>query len=126
MPQPIAIKDFPTVVRTTANSPYAELTAYVADLFTDEKRRLVEGFAEECKDDTEFGRKAAAIRNAAKAVGARAKLILRDGKLHGAYAGAYVTMSDEMKAQKAAARQANAASKALQANTVAKQAAGKK
>ena len=80
-------------------------------LCTDEARRVAECFAEPCEDDKAFAAKAQAVRNAAKSVGARVTVLYRDGKMYVQYAGQFVGLTDEQKAQRKAAAEANKAAK---------------
>jgi hypothetical protein len=118
MPTAIKVDTFPKPVKNV-DSKYRELIDYTVALVTDEKRRAVEAFTEPVEAGT-FLKVASAVRNAAKHVGARVQIVLKDDVMHVRYLGEFVAMSDEMKAQKDAARKANADKLAAAAQASAK------
>lgn len=107
MPTAIKPAEMPKIVRTSADSPHRELVAYTVALCTDEKRRVEECFTETLTGSTpeqknkDFAAKSQAVRNAAKSVGARCTILIRDGKMYVQYAGKFVGMTDEQKAARA-------------------------
>jgi hypothetical protein len=127
MPKAINVVDFPAVVRTSADSQYAELVTYTQELCQDVRRRTTEAFQEGVESDEAFAKTAQAIRNAAKAVGAKVQIVYsaKSKVLTCRYVGQYVTLSDDQKAAKAASRKANA-EKVATAGVAAKKAASQK
>lgn len=136
MAKTVAIAEIPTPTRTSGPGKYDEICKQLADLVTDEKVRTTSGLMFDASDgvilaDTPDGKKSnvgqvcQVLRLAAKSVGAKIKLVIREEGLYASFNGDYVEMTPAEKAARQEARANNAAARNMQANTAAKTAAKK-
>lgn len=136
MAKSVALKDIPTPTRTTGPGKYDEICKQLVDLVTDDKTRTASGLIFDASDGvimadkpdgtkSNVGQVCQVLRLAAKSVGAKIKLVIRDEGLYASFNGDYVEMTEAEKRQRAEARANNAAARNMQANTAAKTAAKK-
>lgn len=135
MPKLIAVSEIPTATRSSGPGKYDAICENLVQLVTDPKIREKQGVVFDASDGvfmkdspdgktkSNVGQVCQVLRLAGKAVGAKIKLVIRDEGLYASYNGEYVELTDAQKSERKAAREANAAARAMKANTEAKQAA---
>jgi hypothetical protein len=135
MPKLIPVADMPTPTRTSGPGKYDQICQDLVNLVTDAKIRDKQGIvfdkadgviladSPDGKEKSNVGQVCQTLRVAAKAVGAKVKLVIREEGLYASYNGEFVEMTDAQKRQRQEAREANAAARNMKANTEAKQAA---
>lgn len=135
MPQSVAIEAVPTYSRSQ-ESKYAEVCKFVTELVSDVKNREKSGLLFTHEDGVHLsdsapgvepaiksnvGQVMQTIRLAAKQVGAKVALVMREGEgLYVKYNGEFVAMTPEQIAQRKAAAKANRANQAIAASQAAK------
>lgn len=135
MAKTVAIKDIPTSTRSSGPGKYDAICKQLVDLVGNEKTRATSGIIFDTSDGVIFtdvpesakgkddgvksnvSQVSQLLRLAAKAVGAKIKLVAREDGLYASYVGPYTELTEAQKKARKEAREANAAAKAMKAET---------